>query len=182
MDRRRWWAVLAVVDGPPAVADTPEDQAPEPNLAMLKVWAEYAKERFKAADTLIGEYRSWARQLGAAIGVGIRLEGTPPGRLATHRGAALQGGGHSHWRVPELGSPARGSHRRGHRTGGDPPGAPRTRRGVAASSLLARALPRRLLRHARAAVLDTPSTPGCRLQEPAGGWPGKPERTRQLRR
>src|SRR5207245_5880819 len=39
------------------------------------------------------------------------------------------------WRGPELGSPARGSHRRGHRTGGDPPGAPRTRRGVAASCL-----------------------------------------------
>ena len=77
MDRGRWLAVLAVVDGPPAVADTPEDQAPEPNLAMLKVWAEYAKERFK-------------------------------------------GGGHSHWRVSELGSPARSSHRRGHRTGGDP--------------------------------------------------------------
>ena len=95
MDRGRWLAVLAVVDGPPAVADTPEDQAPEPNLAMLKVWAEYAKERFKAADTLIGEYRSWARQLVAAIGVVIGLEVTLLVRLALDGGSPL----HASWRV-----------------------------------------------------------------------------------
>ena len=95
MDRGRWLAVLAVVGGPPAVADTPEDQAPEPNLAMLKVWAEYAKERFKAADTLIGEYRSWARQLVAAIGVVIGLEVTLLVRLALDGGSPL----HASWRV-----------------------------------------------------------------------------------
>ena len=95
MDRGRWLAVLAVVDGPPAVADTPEDQAPEPNLAMLKVWAEYAKERFKAADTLIGEYRNWARQLVAAIGVVIGLEVTLLVRLALDGGSPL----HASWRV-----------------------------------------------------------------------------------
>src|SRR3989442_2075688 len=89
MDRGRWLAVLAVVDGPPAVADTPKDQAPEPNLAMLKVWAEYANERFKAADTLIGEYRSWARQLVAAIGVAIGLEVTLLVRLALDWGTPL---------------------------------------------------------------------------------------------
>ncbi|TMB54962.1 MAG: hypothetical protein E6J60_07645, partial [Deltaproteobacteria bacterium] len=66
------------------MADTPEDQAPEPNLAMLKVWAEYAKERFKAADT--AEYRSWARQLVAAIGVVIGLEVTLLVRLALDGG------------------------------------------------------------------------------------------------
>src|SRR3989454_1926767 len=95
MDRGRGLAVLGVVGGPPAVADTPEDQAPEPNLAMLKVWAEYAKERFKAADTLIGEYRSWARQLVAAIGVVIGLEVTLLVRLALDGGSPLQ----ASWRV-----------------------------------------------------------------------------------
>src|SRR5438445_12383013 len=86
-------------------------------------------------------------------GSGPRAEPRDAQGVGGVRQGALQGGGHSHWRVPELGSPARGSHRRRHRTRGDPPGAPRTRRGVAASRLLARALPRRLLRHARAAVL-----------------------------
>src|SRR2546426_12842084 len=62
---------------------------------MLKVWAEYAKERFKAADTLIGEYRSWARQLVAAIGVVIGLEVTLLLRLALDGGSPL----HASWRV-----------------------------------------------------------------------------------
>jgi hypothetical protein len=59
------------------------------------VWAEYAKERFKAADTRIGEYRSWARQLVAAIGVVIGLEVTLLVRLALDGGSPL----HVFWRV-----------------------------------------------------------------------------------
>src|SRR3989442_12177644 len=62
---------------------------------MLKVWAEYAKERFKAADTLIGEFRSWACQLVAAIGVVIGLEVTLLVRLALDGGSPL----HASWRV-----------------------------------------------------------------------------------
>src|SRR6266566_9946137 len=49
----------------------------------------------KAADTLIGEYRSWARQLVAAIGVVIGLEVTLLVRLALDGGSPL----HASWRV-----------------------------------------------------------------------------------
>src|SRR6266478_3202037 len=63
-------------------------------------------------------------------GSGPRAEPRNAQGVGGVRQGALQGGGHSHGRVQELGSPARGSHRRGNRTGGDPPDAPRTRRGV----------------------------------------------------
>ena len=64
--------------------DTQESQAPPlgPDLATLKVWAEYAKERFKSVDARIGEYRATARQLVAAVGVVIGLEVTIVVRLA----------------------------------------------------------------------------------------------------
>jgi hypothetical protein len=49
---------------------------------MIRAWANYAKTRFASADARIAEYRSWARQLIAAIGVVIGLEVTIVARLA----------------------------------------------------------------------------------------------------
>jgi hypothetical protein len=49
---------------------------------MVRAWTGYAKDRFAAAEARIGEYRSWARQLIAAIGVVIGLEVTIVARLA----------------------------------------------------------------------------------------------------
>jgi hypothetical protein len=38
------------------------------------VWAEYAKDRYEAAEKRLSDFRGWARQLGAAIAVVIGLE------------------------------------------------------------------------------------------------------------
>lgn len=56
---------------------------------MILAWADYAKARFVSADSRIAEYRSWARQLIAAIGVVIGLEVTIVARLALDAQAPL---------------------------------------------------------------------------------------------
>jgi len=40
------------------------------------VWAQYAKDRYEAAEKRLSDFRGWARQLGAAIAVVIGLEAT----------------------------------------------------------------------------------------------------------
>lgn len=47
----------------------------------IEVWAGYAKDRFESASKRVDEFRNWARQLGAAIGVVIGLELTLLGRV-----------------------------------------------------------------------------------------------------
>ena len=66
------------------MADAQDSQLPPPerNLAPLEVWAAYARERFKWVDARITDYRSWARQLAAAIAVVIGLGMTLVARLA----------------------------------------------------------------------------------------------------
>jgi hypothetical protein len=64
------------------MSDAPRPPVPAPDPAMVKAWAEYAKDRFASADARIAEYRSWARQLIAVIGVVIGLEVTIVARLA----------------------------------------------------------------------------------------------------
>jgi len=57
----------------------PEPEADEPaalDQHLTELWIEYSKERFLAAEAQIREFRSWARQLGAAITVLIGLEMT----------------------------------------------------------------------------------------------------------
>lgn len=54
-------------------------QAAEPgdlDKPIVDLWADYSKERFLATEGQIKEFRSWARQLGAAITVLIGLEMT----------------------------------------------------------------------------------------------------------
>jgi hypothetical protein len=62
--------------------DDGETRSAGPDLGMVRAWTEYAKDRFAAAEARIAEYRSWARQLIAAIGVVIGLEVTIVARLA----------------------------------------------------------------------------------------------------
>jgi hypothetical protein len=47
----------------------------------IEIWAGYAKDRFESASKRVDEFRNWARQLGAAIGVVIGLELTLLGRM-----------------------------------------------------------------------------------------------------
>jgi hypothetical protein len=64
------------------MVDGNQDLPVRPDPGMVKAWADYAKARFASADTRITEYRGWARQLIAAIGVVIGLEVTIVARLA----------------------------------------------------------------------------------------------------
>lgn len=40
----------------------------------METWAAYAKDRFDSAESQVKEFRNWARQLSAAVGVIISLE------------------------------------------------------------------------------------------------------------
>jgi hypothetical protein len=71
---------LAPGDDSEAAAD--DDAAPGPDPEAVKLWAKYAEDRFKSADARIEEYRGAARQLVAAVGIVIGLEGTIVARLA----------------------------------------------------------------------------------------------------
>jgi hypothetical protein len=68
--------------------ETPEARSPDRD--MVRAWADYAKHRFDSAEARIVEYRSWARQLIAAIGVVIGLEVTIVARLALDARLPLQ--------------------------------------------------------------------------------------------
>jgi hypothetical protein len=54
----------------------PPDADPLPKLddATMETWAAYAKDRFDSAESQVKEFRNWARQLSAAVGVIISLE------------------------------------------------------------------------------------------------------------
>lgn len=64
------------------MTDEPREAPRRPDPGMIKAWADYAKSRFATADGRIAEYRAWARQLIAAIGVVIGLEVAVVARLA----------------------------------------------------------------------------------------------------
>jgi hypothetical protein len=57
----------------------------------VKLWAKYAEKRFRSADARIEEYRGAARQLVAAIGIVMGLEGTIVARLALDEHPPLDG-------------------------------------------------------------------------------------------
>jgi hypothetical protein len=52
--------------------DTQQPAPPDP-LGMA-IWAQYSKERYDAAEKRLADFRSWARQLAAAVGVVVGLE------------------------------------------------------------------------------------------------------------
>lgn len=72
-----------------SMADDPGTPAVPADPGMVRTWAEFAKQRFASADARIVEYRGWARQLIAAIGVVIGLEVTIVARLALDRAVPL---------------------------------------------------------------------------------------------
>jgi hypothetical protein len=47
----------------------------------VEAWAQYAKERFDAGEKRLADFRSWARQLAAAVGVAIGLEAALIGQV-----------------------------------------------------------------------------------------------------
>lgn len=58
-------------------AAPPEDTAGPPlqtPLETIKAWSQYSRERFDAESARLVEFRNWARQLTAAIGVVIAIE------------------------------------------------------------------------------------------------------------
>lgn len=57
------------------------EQAPLPPPDGVAVWVQYSKERYDAADRRITDFRGWARQLGAAMGIVIGLEAALLGQL-----------------------------------------------------------------------------------------------------
>lgn len=47
----------------------------------VAVWADYAKDRYDAGEKRLADFRGWARQLAAAVGVVVGLEGALIGQV-----------------------------------------------------------------------------------------------------
>lgn len=58
-----------------------QDGKTEPAQGAVSIWAEYAKDRYDAGEKRLADFRGWARQLAAIVGVIVGLEAALIGQV-----------------------------------------------------------------------------------------------------